>query len=285
MKSSSLARSKWRRFSRNRLALSGLLAFSVVTLACVLAPWLLQLDPNAIDLSASLQPPSARHWLGTDQTGHDMLARTLVAGRVSLLVGLCSVLLAIMIGALLGGLAGYFGRWVDNLIMRGVDVVMTFPTIIVLMTLAAVIGSGTGKTIVIIGLLSWPLVARLVRARILTLREMDFIAAARTFGAGHWYLLRRHLLPNTADVLLVFSSLGFVTAIMAEAGLSFLGLGVQLPDASWGSLISIARESSVLQQYPWIWLPSGCLIVITALSASFVGDGLRQAFDPRSDRR
>lgn len=285
MTSSSLARSKWRRFSRNRLALSGLLAFSVVTLACVLAPWLLQLDPNAIDLSASLQPPSARHWLGTDQTGHDMLARTLVAGRVSLLVGLCSVLLAIMIGALLGGLAGYFGRWVDNLIMRGVDVVMTFPTIIVLMTLAAVIGSGTGKTIVIIGLLSWPLVARLVRARILTLREMDFIAAARTFGAGHWYLLRRHLLPNTADVLLVFSSLGFVTAIMAEAGLSFLGLGVQLPDASWGSLISIARESSVLQQYPWIWLPSGCLIVITALSASFVGDGLRQAFDPRSDRR
>jgi peptide/nickel transport system permease protein len=285
MKSSSLARSKWRRFSRNRLALSGLLAFSVVTLACVLAPWLLQLDPNAIDLSASLQPPSARHWLGTDQTGHDMLARTLVAGRVSLLVGLCSVLLAIMIGALLGGLAGYFGRWVDNLIMRGVDVVMTFPTIIVLMTLAAVIGSGTGKTIVIIGLLSWPLVARLVRARILTLREMDFIAAARTFGAGHWYLLRRHLLPNTADVLLVFSSLGFVTAIMAEAGLSFLGLGVQLPDASWGSLISIARESSVLQQYPWIWLPSGCLIVITALSASFVGDGLRQAFDPRSERR
>jgi len=285
MTSSSLARSKWRRFSRNRLALSGLLAFSVVTLACVLAPWLLQLDPNAIDLSASLQPPSARHWLGTDQTGHDMLARTLVAGRVSLLVGLCSVLLAIMIGALLGGLAGYFGRWVDNLIMRGVDVVMTFPTIIVLMTLAAVIGSGTGKTIVIIGLLSWPLVARLVRARILTLREMDFIAAARTFGAGHWYLLRRHLLPNTADVLLVFSSLGFVTAIMAEAGLSFLGLGVQLPDASWGSLISIARESSVLQQYPWIWLPSGCLIVITALSASFVGDGLRQAFDPRSERR
>ncbi|WP_343650208.1 ABC transporter permease [Herbaspirillum sp.] len=285
MNSSSPARTTWRRFTSHRLALPGLLVFSVVTLACVMAPWLLQLDPNAIDLGAALQAPSTAHWLGTDQTGHDMLARTLVAGRISLQVGVCSVLLAIVVGALLGGLAGYFGGWIDNLIMRCVDVVMTFPTIIVLMTLAAVIGSGTGKTIVIIGLLSWPLVGRLVRARILTLREMEFVAAARLFGAGHWYLLRRHLLPNTGDVVLVFSSLGFVTAIMAEAGLSFLGLGVQMPDASWGSLISIARESAVLQQYPWIWLPSGCLIVLTALSVSFMGEGLRLAFDPKSDRK
>jgi peptide/nickel transport system permease protein len=211
-----------------------------------------------------------------------MLARTLAAGRISLLVGVCSVLLAVLIGTVLGGLAGYFGRWVDSLIMRLVDLVMTFPPIIVLLTLAAVIGSGTDKTILVIGLLSWPLVCRLVRARILSVREMEFVAAARTLGAGHAYLLWRHLLPNTTDVLVVFSSLGFVTAIMAEAGLSFLGLGVQLPDASWGSLISIARESSILNQYPWIWLPSGIFIVITALSVNFIGDGLRQAFDPKA---
>jgi len=136
--------------------------------------------------------------------------------------------------------------------------------------------------VIVIGLLSWPLVCRLVRARILSIREMEYVAAARTLGAGHSYLLFRHCLPNTVDVLVVFSSLGFVSAIMAEAGLSFLGLGVQLPDASWGSLISIAREASVLRQYPWIWLPSGVLIVVTALSANFIGDGLRQAFDPKN---
>ena len=273
---------KWRKFAANRLALLGLTTFSLVTLVCLLAIPLFDLDPNAIDLSATLQPPSGRYWLGTDQTGHDMLARTLAAGRISLLVGVCSVLLAVLIGTVLGGLAGYLGGWVDSLIMRLVDLVMTFPPIIVLLTLAAVIGSGTDKTILVIGLLSWPLVCRLVRARILSVREMEFVAAARTLGAGHAYLLWRHLLPNTTDVLVVFSSLGFVTAIMAEAGLSFLGLGVQLPDASWGSLISIARESSILNQYPWIWLPSGIFIVITALSVNFIGDGLRQAFDPKA---
>ncbi|MFA9219388.1 MAG: ABC transporter permease, partial [Sphingomonadaceae bacterium] len=193
-----------------------------------------------------------------------------------------SVLLAVLVGTVLGALAGYFGGWIDNLIMRFVDMVMTFPPIIVLMTLAAVIGSGTGKTVIVIGLLSWPLVCRLVRARILSIREMEFVAAAKTLGAGHTYILFKHCLPNTVDVLVVFSSLGFVSAIMAEAGLSFLGLGVQLPDASWGSLISIAREASVLKQYPWIWLPSGIFIVITALSANFIGDGLRQTFDPKT---
>jgi len=234
-------------------------------------------------LSVVRQPPSAQHWLGTDHIGRDMLARTLAAGQISLLVGLASVALALAIGTLLGALAGYFGGWIDTVIMRGVDIVMTFPTVIVLMTLAAVIGSGTEKTILIIGLLSWPLVCRLVRARVLSLRETDFVAAARVMGAGDFYIIARHCIPNTTDVLVVFASLGFVSAIMAEAGLSFLGLGVQLPEASWGSLLSIAREASVIKQYPWIWLPSGLFIVLTALAANFIGDGLRQAFDPKSD--
>nr|WP_295083753.1 ABC transporter permease [uncultured Roseateles sp.] len=282
MSSTSLSATRWRKFKANRPAMLALAVFLAIALLCIFAKQLLATDPNAIDLESALLAPSSAHWLGTDQTGRDMLARTLAAGRVSILVGVCSVILAIVIGTLLGSLAGYFGGWVDNLIMRFVDLVMTFPTVIVLMTLAAVIGSGTGKTILIIGLLSWPLVCRLVRARILSVREMEFVAAARTLGAGHTYILLRHCLPNTIDVLVVFASLGFVTAIMAEAGLSFLGLGVQLPDASWGSLISIAREAAILKQYPWIWLPSGLFIVLTALAVNFIGDGLRQAFDPKA---
>lgn len=279
---SSVTAMRWQKFRKHRPAMAGLLIFGVISLLCLCSGWLFHADPNAIDLDATLQAPGKLHWLGTDQTGRDMLARTFAAGRVSLLVGVLSVSLALAIGTFLGALAGYFGGWIDNLIMRFVDMVMTFPPIIVLMTLAAVLGPGTEKTIVVIGLLSWPLICRLVRARILTIREMEYVAAARTLGAGHTYLLLRHCLPNTMDVLVVSFSLGFVSAIMAEAGLSFLGLGVQLPDASWGSLISIAREASVLQQNPWIWLPSGILIVLTALSVNFIGDGLRQSFDPKS---
>ena len=282
MNHSSIGAARWKKFKSNKLAICGLMVFLVISMLCVFSRQLFQFDPNAIDLESTLLPPSSMHWLGTDQIGRDMLARTFAAGRISLLVGIASVMLALAIGTLLGALAGYFGGWVDSLIMRIVDMVMTFPPIIVLMTLAAVIGSGTGKTVIVIGLLSWPLVCRLVRARILSLREMEFVAAAKTLGAGHAYIVFKHCLPNTIDVLVVFSSLGFVSAIMAEAGLSFLGLGVQFPDASWGSLISIAREASVLKQYPWIWLPSGVFIVVTALSANFIGDGLRQTFDPKT---
>lgn len=282
MNRSSIGAARWKKYRSHKLAMFGLVVFVSITLLCIFSRQLFAFDPNVIDLESTLLPPSRLHWLGTDQIGRDVLARTFAAGRISLLVGVAGVALAVLIGTLLGALAGYFGGWIDNLIMRFVDMVMTFPPIIVLMTLATVIGTGTDKTVIVIGLLSWPLVCRLVRARVLTLREMEFVAAARTLGAGHGYILLKHCLPNTLDVLMVFSSLGFVSAIMAEAGLSFLGMGVQFPDASWGSLISIAREASVLKQYPWIWLPSGVFIVVTALSANFIGDGLRQSFDPKT---
>jgi peptide/nickel transport system permease protein len=273
---------RWRRLLSHRTATAGFLLFGLIALACLIGPWFIGHDPNAIDLAAARQAPSATHWLGTDQTGRDMLARTLAAGRVSLIVGVCSVLIALFVGTVLGALAGYFGGWIDILVMRVVDVVMTFPSVIVLMTLAAVLGAGTTRTIWIIGLLSWPLVCRLVRARMLSIRELDHVAAARIMGASHGRILVVHCIPDTVDVLVVFAGLGFVGAIMAEAGLSFLGLGVQLPDASWGSLLSMARESSVLTQYPWIWAPSGCLIVLCALAANFIGDGLREILDPKT---
>jgi peptide/nickel transport system permease protein len=273
-----------RRFARNRLAVFGLVVFGLVVLLCVFGPFASRFGPNTIDLSSVSLPPSATHWFGTDETGRDMFARTLAAGQVSLTVGLLSALLSVVLGLLFGGVAGYFGGKIDMLIMRLVDVVMIFPTTIVLLTLAAVLGPGTGKTIVIVGVLTAPLAVRLVRARVLTVRELDFVAAARLLGAGDAYIIVRHCLPNTTDVIVSFASLNFVSAIMMEAGLSFLGLGVQMPFASWGSLLSLTTDASMMQAYPWMWMPAGILIVVTALAANFFGDGLRAAFDPKSNQ-
>ncbi|GMA15147.1 ABC transporter permease (plasmid) [Deinococcus metallilatus] len=270
------------RFLRHRLAVAGLVLFGLIVLLVVFGPAVARFTPEQIDLLARNQPPNAVHWLGTDQTGRDIFARTLSAGRVSLLVGLLSTLISVVVGTTLGALAGYFGGWVDNVIMRCVDVVMTFPSIIVLLTLAAIIGPGIDKTIIIIGLLGWPLACRLVRAKLLSVRELEFITAATALGAPDRRILLRHALPNVVDVLVVFVSLGVASAILLEAGLSFLGLGVQPPQASWGNLLTAARELTVLEAYPWQWMPAGALIVLTVLATNFVGDGLRDALDPKA---
>lgn len=270
------------RFLRHRLAVVGLILLGAVVLLVLLGPVLAPFKPDDIDLLARNQGPGAQHWLGTDQTGRDVFARTVAAGRVSLMVGLFSTLISVAVGTTLGALAGFFGGWVDNVIMRFVDVVMTFPSIIVLLTLAAIIGPGLDKTIVIIGLLGWPLAARLVRAKLLSVRELEFIAAATALGASDRRILLRHALPNVLDVLVVFFTLGVASAILTEAGLSFLGLGVQPPQASWGNLLSTARELTILEAYPWQWMPAGALILLTVLATNFLGDGLRDALDPKS---
>ncbi|EYB67220.1 dipeptide/oligopeptide/nickel ABC transporter permease [Deinococcus phoenicis] len=276
------ARMATTRFLRHRLAVAGLVLLGLIVLLVVFGPAASRFTPEQIDLLARNQPPGAIHWLGTDQTGRDIFARTLSAGRVSLLVGLLSTLISVVVGTTLGALAGYFGGWVDNLIMRFVDVVMTFPSIIVLLTLAAIVGPGIDKTILIIGLLGWPLACRLVRAKLLSVRELEFIAAATALGAPDRRILLKHALPNVVDVLVVFVSLGVASAILLEAGLSFLGLGVQPPQASWGNLLTAARELTVLEAYPWQWMPAGALIVLTVLATNFVGDGLRDALDPKA---
>lgn len=273
-----------RRFFRHKLAVVGLVLLALIVLLVAFGPVLAPSSPDQIDLMARSQPPNAQHWLGTDPTGRDIFARTLAAGRVSLLVGLLSTLISVVVGTTLGALAGYFGGWVDNLIMRFVDVVMTFPSIIVLLTLAAIIGPGVDKTIIIIGLLGWPLACRLVRAKLLSVRELDFISAATALGAADRRILLKHALPNVVDVLVVFVSLGVASAILTEAGLSFLGLGVQPPQASWGNLLTSARELTVLEAYPWQWMPAGALIILTVLATNFLGDGLRDALDPKANQ-
>ncbi|MEA2510929.1 MAG: peptide/nickel transport system permease protein [Thermomicrobiales bacterium] len=270
-----------RRFRRHRLALAGLLIVTVIVLLAVLAPLAARQGPNEIDLRARNQGPSWSHWFGTDRTGRDTFARTIYAGRVSLAVGVVAVAISVAIGALLGALAGFFGGRVDSLVMRFTDVIMTFPPIVIILTVAALAGPGVRNTMLVIGLLNWPVPCRLVRAKFLAVREMDFVTAARALGAPTRRIITVHAFPNVIDVLVVYASLGIATAILLEAGLSFLGLGVQPPTPSWGNMLNPARNVSILEQYPWQWMPAGGAIILTVIAVNFVGDGLRDALDPR----
>lgn len=270
-----------RRFLKHKLAVIGLVILVIIVLSAIFAPWLTPWEPNQVDLRARSEPPSSAHWFGTDRTGRDVLSRTLHAGRISLMVGVVAVAISVVIGAFLGAVAGYFGGIWDSIIMRSTDVVMTFPAIVAILTLAAIVGPGVRNIIIIIGLLNWPIPARLVRARLLSVRNLDYIHAAETLGAPSSRIITRHALPNAYDVLIVYASLGIATAILLEAGLSFLGLGVQPPEASWGNMLNVARNISVLEGQPWLWVPPGIAIVLTVLAINFVGDGLRDAFDPR----
>jgi len=270
-----------KRFLRHRVAVVGLIVVTLIVLIAVFAPLITRYGPDTIDLRTRKQGPTADHWFGTDRTGRDTFARVVYAGRVSLAVGAVAVVISVVVGAALGALAGYFGGPVDAIIMRFTDVVMTFPAIIIILTVAALVGPGVLNTMLILGLLNWPLPCRLVRAKLLAVRGQEFVTAARALGARPSRILLMHAFPNAVDVLVVYASLGIATAILLEAGLSFLGLGVQQPTPSWGNMLNVARNVSVLEQYPWQWLPAGIAIVITVLAVNFVGDGLRDALDPR----
>lgn len=273
-----------RRFLRHRLAVSGLIVFLIIGGMALLAPIIAPYDPNEIDLRGRNLGPSWDHLFGTDRTGRDTFSRTVYAGRISIAVGLVAVAISVTIGALLGAIAGFFGGWIDMLIMRFTDVIMTFPPVVIILTVAAIAGPGVGKTMLVIGLLNWPVPCRLVRAKFLALREQEFVLAARALGVPSTRVMRKHLLPNAIDVLIVYSSLGIATAILLEAGISFLGAGVQPPTPSWGNMLNVARNVNILEQYPWQWLPAGIAVVLTVLAVNFIGDGLRDAFDPRGKK-
>ncbi len=269
-----------RRLRRHHLAVIGVLVLAIFILLAIGAPVVARVGPDAIDLLARNQGPTAKHWFGTDRTGRDTFSRTIYAGRVSLSIGFAAAAISIVVGALLGAIAGFFGKAADSIIMRFTDIVMTFPAIIIILTIVALTGPGIIKTMLIIGLLNWPVPCRLVRAKFLSLREQEFLVAARAMGASSARMISVHAFPNTVDVLVVYASFGVVNAILLEAGLSFLGLGVQAPTASWGNMINVARNLQVLEQFPWQWVPAGVAIVLTVLACNFIGDGLRDALDP-----
>ena len=271
-----------RRFRRNGAAMAGLVLLLPLLAMILSSPWWLRYTPNGIDLLARNAPPGARHWLGTDGVGRDVLARMLQGGRTSLLVAFLSVSISTAIGFGVGAIAALGGRWSDAITMRCVDLAMTLPPVILLLVLASITGPGLWPTVWVIALLSWPVLARMVRARLLEVRERDFVTAARGMGAGLGHLLLRHGLPNTVEIIVVYVTLQIANAVLLEAGLSFLGLGIPPPAASWGNMMNAAQSSVVLERYVWQWMAPGTALLLTVLAINFIGDGLRDAFDPRT---
>jgi peptide/nickel transport system permease protein len=270
------------RFVTNSAALGGLVILVPLLLAVLSYDLWWPFAPNDIDLRALNKGPSAVHWFGTDGVGRDVLARLLQGGRISLLVAATSVAISLVIGFLVGAFAAFGGPIADGATMRLVDLAMTLPPVILLLVLASITGTGIVPTIFVISLLSWPVLSRMVRARLLELRERDFVVASRGMGAGLWHLLFRHGLPNCVDILVVYATLQIANAILLEAGLSFLGLGIPPPEASWGNMLNAARSTVVLEQHVWQWMFPGAALVLAVLAINFIGDGLRDAFDPRS---
>jgi peptide/nickel transport system permease protein len=277
----SLTQRALRRFRRHRPAMIAVFLLVVIALLALLAPLFERYPNEAIDLQARNSPPSAAHWFGTDRTGRDIWSRTIHGGRVSLAVGLLATSLSVSIGLLFGSLSGYYGGWVDMLIMRFTDVVMTFPSIVIMLTLAALLPRTITSIVLVIGLLSWPRVARLVRGQFLTLRRQDFVMAANCLGIPDRRIIFVHILPNVFAPLVAMVTFSVGEAILIEAGLSFLGLGVPPPTPSWGNMLEAARNLQILRDLPWMWIPPAVMTVLTVLCINFIGDGLRDAIDPR----
>lgn len=273
-----------RRFLRHRMAVASVVLLVLIALAALLLPIAVPHDPNAVDIMALQKPPGDGHLLGTDAAGRDVLARLLAGGQISLLVGLTVAVVATLLGLVLGAVAGYFGGWIDMLIGRITDVVLSFPTLIVVISVVAFVGPSLTTLIVAIGLCEWPTACRIVRGLTLSLRQRDSIQAAVALGATSWHILRRHIAPEVVAPLTVVATLLVAQAITLEAALSFLGLGVPQPTASWGNMLNAASSLTTLQSMPWLWLPPGIAIAVTILAVNFVGDGLRDAVDPRQSR-
>jgi len=271
-----------RRFARHRLAVVGSAFLLIVVLLAAAAPVVSFNDPYRVDLRARGKPPSAEHVLGTELAGRDVWARVVYGGQVSLGVGGTSIALAGVIGIILGALAGFYRGLVDQVIMRLADIILTLPTLVIILALVSFVGPSVYNVMLVIGALGWPGLARLVRAQFLSLRERDFVLAAWAVGADDWRVIRQHILPNAVGPIVVWASFGIAGAILTEAALSFLGFGVQPPTASWGNMLNAALSIQVIQLMPWVWIPPGLAVTLTVLSVNFVGDALRDALDARS---
>jgi peptide/nickel transport system permease protein len=270
----------FRKALSNPLALAGFVIIVLVFLLSMLAPLIAPYDPNDIDVKAILLEPSIQHWMGTDGLGRDVLSRMLYGGRISLLVGLVAVGISTAIGILLGAIAGFYRGWVDTLIMRLVDVMLSIPSFFLILAVIAFLTPSIINIMIVIGLTSWMGVTRLVRAEFLSLSEREFVTASRTLGARNARLIFTHLLPNSLTPIIVSAVLGVAGAVLMESGLSFLGLGVQAPQASWGNILTDGKE--YIQFAWWLSLFPGLAILITVLGYNLLGEGLRDALDPRS---
>jgi peptide/nickel transport system permease protein len=273
-----------RRFMKHRLALISLIYLALLGLMAVFAPIVAPANPNAVDLTSLRSAPTSDHLLGTDSAGRDVLSRIIFGARVSLTVGTAAAVSAAGLGTLLGLIAGFTRGWVDTIIMRLVDIFLSFPSLIVILLLVAILGPSVTTIVIVIAFFEWPTACRIVRQMTLALREHDFVLAARASGSSNFRIMRRHILSGVVSPLTVVTTLLSAQAILLEAALSFLGLGVRPPQASWGGMLNEAQSITVLERFPWLWLPPGIAIASTVLAINFIGDGLRDAFDPRQTR-
>jgi peptide/nickel transport system permease protein len=271
-----------KRFLRNRVAVAGSVIVLLLFAVSLLAPWLAPYDPNAIDLKDVLAAPSAGHPFGTDPLGRDVLSRMIWGAGISLKVGFVATGIAILIGTILGALAGYYGRWVDAVIMRFVDIMLCFPSFFLILAVIAILEPSIWNIMIVIGLTGWMGVTRLVRADFISLRERDFVQAARGIGAGDLRIIFLHILPNAMASVLVTATLGVAGAILTESALSFLGIGVQPPTPSWGNILTAGKDNIDIAW--WLSFYPGLAILITVLGYNLLGEGIRDALDPRLRR-
>ncbi|MED5223394.1 oligopeptide ABC transporter permease [Bacillus safensis] len=269
------------KFFKNKLAVAGSVILLIIIFSAMFAPVIAPYTPEQQDLLKRLQPPSAEHFMGTDKFGRDIFSRVLYGARVSLLVGFVSVLGAITIGTVVGAVAGYFKGFVDSLLMRFVDVVLSIPDIFLLITLVTIFKPGIDKLILIFALTGWTTTARLIRSEFLSLRTREFVLAARTIGTKNHVIIFSHILPNCIGPIIVSATLKVGSVILAESTLSYLGFGIQPPTASWGNMLQDAQNFSIMVQAWWYPLFPGLFILLTVLCFNFLGDGLRDALDPK----
>ena len=272
-----------RRFKQHHLATVSLVILAVLVVAALLAPIIAPYNPDEI-VGGFSKAPTAEHRLGTDQIGRDVLSRLLYATRISLLVGVLATAISTVIGVILGLIAGYFGGAADMIIMRFTDMVMSFPYILLVLVAASIFKPGLWSIILILGFVDWPGIARLVRGNVLSLRESNFIKSDLVAGMPLPYILFSEILPNTAAPILVYATSVLALSMLDEAALSFLGMGVQPPTASLGNMLNGAQSLTVLTKQPWLWIPSGLMIVVLVIAINFIGDALRDALDPNSGK-
>jgi len=269
----------FRRFKHNKLAFIGAIVVLVLATMAIAAPLVAPFSPTSIDIKNVLSPPSATHPFGTDDLGRDVLSRMIYGSRISLSVGFVAVGIAITIGIIIGALSGYYGGWTDAVLMRFVDIMLTFPTFFLILAVVAIVGPSIWTIMVVIGITGWMGVARLVRAEFLTLKQRDFVQAAKVSGADTMRIIFRHILPNALSPVFVAATFGVAGAILTESALSFLGLGVQPPNPSWGNILTTGKD--YIEVAWWLSLYPGLAILVTVLSYNLVGEGLRDALDPR----
>lgn len=269
----------WKRFSRNKLAVAGGIIVAFLLFVAILAPLVSPYDPNDIDRKHILEPPGIQHPLGTDDLGRDVLSRMIWGSQISLSVGFVAVGISVVMGMIFGSLSGYYGGWMDRIIMRFIDIMLSVPTFFLILAVIAFIGSSIWNIMIIIGITSWMGVARLVRAEFLSLKEREYVLAARAVGASNMRIIFRHIMVNSLAPVLVSAVLGIAGAVLVESSLSFLGIGVQPPTPSWGNILTLGKDN--METAWWLSVFPGLAILITVLGYNLLGEGVRDALDPR----